>query len=133
MLIRPLCLLLLTGLVFSGCQKEAGIGGFAKVSGVIWVEDWNASFTTIQSTYAAMDEDVYLIFGDELTYGADEKTNYNGAFSFKYLYPGKYKVYAYSDRLETPGNTSKVEPIIIEFEITEKKQDLKLDTIVIKK
>ncbi len=133
MQLRLFSLFLLSGLSLSGCQKDPGIGGFARVSGVIWVEDWNAGFTAIQSTYAAMDEDVYLVFGEDITYGADEKTSYNGAYTFKYLYPGKYKVYAYSDRLETAGNTSKTEPILLEFEIKEKRQEVTLDTIVIKK
>lgn len=120
-------------LLISACSKDPGIGGFAEVSGVVWVEDWNASFTAIQSTYPAMDEDVFLVFGDELVVGEDTKTNFNGNYRFKFLYPGKYKLYAYSDRLETVGNTNQQEPVIIEFEITEKYQKLQLDTLVVKR
>jgi hypothetical protein len=116
-----------------GCSKEPGNGGLATVSGVIWEQDWDNTFSVINSEYPAMDEDVYLIYGDHQTYDDDVKTTFNGAFQFDYLFPGKYSLYVYSDRAITPGNTSKVEPIVVSFEIKDKREKVVLDTIIIKK
>lgn len=123
----------LSVLLFGGCTPDAGLGGMATVTGVVMVEDWNPTFTSINSVYPAMREDVFLVFGDEPTFGEDVETHFDGTFRFQYLYPGKYTVYAYSDRLATPGNTNMREPVVMSFEITEKRQILTLDTLVIRR
>lgn len=117
----------------SGCMPDPGLGGMATVTGVVMVEDWNSTFTNINSVYPGMREDVFLVFGDEPTFGEDVETHFDGTFRFQYLYPGKYTIYAYSDRLATPGNTSTREPVKLTFEITDKRQMLTLDTLVIRK
>lgn len=117
----------------SGCTPDPGLGGMAKVTGVVMVEDWNSTFTSINSVYPAMREDVYLVFGEEPTFGEDVETHFDGTYRFQYLYPGKYTLYAYSDRLATPGNTNMREPVKLTFEITEKRQMLSLDTLFIRK
>ena len=40
--------------------------------------------------------DVYIIYGDNVTYGDDQKTNYDGSYEFRYLRKGGYKIYAYT-------------------------------------
>lgn len=120
-------------LLLAACTPDAGLGGMATVTGVVMVEDWNSTFTSINSTYPAMREDVFLVFGDEPTFGEDVETHFDGTYRFQYLYPGKYTLYAYSDRLATPGNTNTREPVKLSFEITEKRQMLTLDTLFIRK
>jgi hypothetical protein len=88
------------------------------------VEDWNSTFTTVLSRYPAMDERIYLVFGDDPVPGADGRTSYDGRYRFGYLRTGKYRVYAYSDRFATSGNTSNQEPVWIDFEL-ESRRDTK--------
>jgi hypothetical protein len=82
----------------SSCNKDEGKGGKHSIKGTVTARKYNLSTHTYTSTsYAAEEEDVYLIYGDDPTYGDKQKTNYDGSFEFKYLQKGKYKVYAYSD------------------------------------
>ena len=78
------------------CKKTAGEGGQATIKGKVWVEDWNAGFTIKNGEYAGADYDVYIIYGDDVSYGDKSKASYDGQFEFKYLRKGNYKVYVYS-------------------------------------
>ena len=78
------------------CKKEAGEGGTSTIKGKIWVEDWNNAFTIKNGEYAGYDQDVYILYGDAVSYSEKTKANYNGEFEFKYLRKGKYKIYVYS-------------------------------------
>jgi len=128
-----LCIFTALWFALAGCRPEPGLGGMATVTGVVMVEDWNSTFTNINSVYPAVREDIFLVFGDEPTFGEDVETHFDGTYRFQYLYPGKYTLYAYSDRLATPGNTNTREPVKLNFEITEKRQILTLDTLYIRK
>jgi hypothetical protein len=126
-LLIMVCISLLTA-----CKKSAGEGGKSTVKGKIQVEDWNGAFTVKNGEYAGADEDVYIIYGDNVSYNDKTKANYTGEFEFKYLRKGKYKIYVYSkdkSLQSTSGNVS----IVKEIELTGKKQTTTLETIVIYK
>ena len=82
--------------LISGCQKNPGVGGDASIRGKVYVKHYNTTFSTLISSYYGPDVYVYLIYGDDISYGQRIKTNYKGEFEFKYLYKGDYKVYTYS-------------------------------------
>ena len=127
-----LATLVVIAVLISSCKKPAGEGGKSSIKGSVWVEDWNSSFTIKNSEYAAYDEDVYIIYGDDVSYSDKTKSNYNGEYEFKYLRKGKYKIYVYSkDKTLTQpsGETS----IVKEVEITEKKGVKTVDQIIIYK
>lgn len=113
----------------SSCEKEEGKGGNSTIYGKIYVKDYNSSFTVLQDEYYAQDEKVYIIYGDDKTYGDDVSTNYNGTYEFKYLRPGTYHIFAYSkdSTLQTLADI----PIIVDVEITEKNQKVEVPDIVI--
>jgi hypothetical protein len=118
---------------FSSCKKEAGEGGKASVSGVAYVRDYNGSFTVLQIEKPAFEERIYIQYGDDVNYGDQIRVNYDGRFEFKYLRPGKYKVYMNS---KDPSDQDNVNPQLMmvvskEFEITSKKQQIVLDTMFI--
>lgn len=94
-LILPVLALLLS-FSLTSCQKNEGKGGDASIYGKVFVKNYNSTFTTLISSYYAPDTYVYLIYGDDVSYGVRVKTDYEGDFEFKYLYPGDYKVYVYS-------------------------------------
>ena len=119
-------------LLLSGCEKEAGEGGTSSITGKVWVLDYNSEYTEINATYYGQKEDVFIIYGDEVVYGNAFETNYDGTYKFDHLRKGKYRIYAYSEDTTglVPGGTF---PVIREVEITENKQDLVIDDLVIVK
>lgn len=125
-------LLFIIPLLFSlSCKKTAGEGGRAKITGKIWVEDWDKNFLVKQFEYAGSDEDVYIIYGDHLSEDDKVAANANGEFEFKYLRKGKYKVYIFSDKKQTTTSQSPQEAIIKEIEIKSTKETVDLGTITI--
>jgi hypothetical protein len=124
---RILLLLFGSFVIFTACKKTAGEGGKASIAGKIWVEDWNAAFTIKNGEYAGYDQDVYILYGDAVSYSDKTKANYNGEFQFNYLRKGKYSIYVYSkDKTLTSksGDTVLVQTV----EITSNKQHIDLST-----
>jgi len=111
------------------CTPDEGRGGYAQIKGVVMVRDWNASFTLIQDTFPAMDERIYLIYGDEGVPGTDVRTSFDGRYRFDQLHPGHYTIYAYSDRKPTPDNTSSTEAVVLKVHLTDKRTQHQADTI----
>lgn len=119
-------------LMVSSCQKPAGEGGKATIYGKIWAQEWNSSYTVMNGEHAGMDEDVYIVYGDDVNYGDKQTTNYNGEFEFKYLRKGKYKIYLYS--LYRPSKTSGGDSAVVrEVEIKNNTDKIDLGTITIYK
>ncbi|MEI6123070.1 MAG: hypothetical protein WCQ95_05510 [Bacteroidota bacterium] len=116
-------------LAFCACKKEPGSGGSSSIYGKVFVRDYNATFTTFMGAYYGQDVDVYIIYGDEKTYGDKVKTSYDGTYEFKYLRPGIYHIYAYSkdSTLQTPA----LIPKIADVEITKNRQEVETPEIVI--
>jgi hypothetical protein len=83
-------------LLLASCTKEAGEGGTSAIKGKVYTKYYNNTFTSLIGESYAPDKDVYIIYGDDVTYGDKQKTCYDGSFEFKYLRKGNYKVYAYS-------------------------------------
>jgi hypothetical protein len=121
-------LALLTG----SCKKPAGEGGNSSIKGSVWVQDYNKSLTIIQYEYTGVDVEVYIIYGDDTTYGEKVNTNGDGEFEFKYLRKGNYKIYAISNERIGNTNDSKEVAVIVDASISNKKQVVDVGQIVIK-
>lgn len=120
-------------LILQSCKKEAGEGGKASIQGFVWLKEYNGTFSSLLAEGPGSDQYVYIHYGDEISYSDRIKTSYDGRFEFKYLRPGKYKIYAYS---KDPNDKDNIKPdemmsVLQEVEITEKKEILTLDTLVI--
>jgi hypothetical protein len=92
--------LFLTGLLvinLFSCTKDEGVGGKATIMGKVIVKDYNDDFSIMLSEYNAAEEDVYIIYGNDETFGDQVETNYDGTFEFNYLLPGDYSVFIYSE------------------------------------
>ena len=83
-------------LLLASCKKGPGEGGNSTITGKVWVKDYNSDFTIFNGEYAGADEDVYIIYGNDASYGDKVKAGPDGVFEFKYLRPGDYTVYVYS-------------------------------------
>jgi len=120
-------------LLFS-CKKPAGEGGNSSIKGMINITNWNATFSVITGVYSGADIDVYIIYGNDITYGDRIKTGPDGVFEFKYLRKGSYKIYVYSKDKDAflSGNSNPPDiAIYIGAEITKKKQQVDVGTIEI--
>jgi hypothetical protein len=115
-------------LTIVSCKKEAGDGGNSSIKGRIKREVrivLDNPSTAIQ-TFPAADEDVYIIYGNNVSPDDRVQTNYNGEYEFLYLRPGKYKVYAFSkdtNAVSVPWDEDHM-TVLREVEITDSKQQV---------
>lgn len=84
-------------LTFYSCKKEAGEGGTSSIRGKVYSKYYNKNFSVLADSGYAPDTDVYIIYGDDFSFGDRQKTSYDGSYEFKYLQKGNYKVYAYAE------------------------------------
>ncbi len=92
---------ILSLVIIASCKKPEGEGGKSSITGKIWVENYNTLNTlfdsySLKAEYAGADEDVYIIYGDDISYGKKVKSGPDGIFEFKYMRPGDYKIYVQS-------------------------------------
>lgn len=130
---KSLALLALAALPFalftSACTNGSGPGGKASIEGTVKATRYVNNCTLNAGSFLAEDEDVYIIYGDDPSYGDHVKTGPGGVFYFPYLRPGKYTIYAYS----TTCTVAQKEAVTMEVEITDKNQALVTDTLRIDK
>lgn len=119
--------LLVVLLAGSACKKDEGKGGKISIKGKLYAKYYNKTFTTQRYEGYAADEDVFLMYGDEVINGDDMKTAYDGSYEFKYLTKGKYKVYSYS---VDPATQQKV-AVVKEVELS--KDDVTVEDIIVNK
>lgn len=132
--IISLLTVIITLLILNACSKPAGQGGDSKITGKVWVKDYNSTFTLLNQEYAGADVDVYIIYGDDATYGDKISCGPDGVFEFPYLRKGKYRIYAYSKDKDAylSGNTNAPQKaVFVDAEITDKKQTVDAGTITI--
>ncbi len=129
-LTRLAFLFLLIILLFTSCSKEAGEGGNSSITGSIIVHDYNSDYTVLRGIYGGADEDVYIIYGNDLSYSERIRTNYNGVYEFRYLRPGDYTVYAYSEDSTLTMPSGKYS-VIRQLKITGNHQTVKADDMII--
>jgi hypothetical protein len=111
-------------LVFNACKKGPGEGGNSSIQGTVnTILYLNSAFIEPYDTFPSADKDVFIIYGDDISFSDKVQTNYDGKFEFKYLREGSYKVYVYS---EAPFDSLSSEEyaVIKQVEITGKKQDV---------
>ncbi|MFN8863033.1 MAG: hypothetical protein ACK500_09050 [Flavobacteriales bacterium] len=120
--------------LISGCRKEAGEGGVASIRGKVRKEVRLvlSNPATAQYTVNAADQDVYIIYGDNVSPDDRIWTNYKGEFEFMNLREGKYTVYVYS-RDTTGVPTVDPERMVVkkEIEIGKKENDEDAGTFLI--
>ncbi|MDD2387881.1 MAG: hypothetical protein PHP52_13980 [Bacteroidales bacterium] len=129
-LVKNILLILSLIVIFSSCEKNPGEGGNVTIVGSVWVKDYNSTFTLLHGEYAAMDEDVFIVYGDNIGYDDKTKTDYLGNYKFNYLRPGKYTIFVYSK--DSAMQTVNGEIAIIEHvEITQSKAVFLVPQIII--
>ncbi|MBI5540409.1 MAG: hypothetical protein HY951_10155 [Bacteroidia bacterium] len=121
-------ILLIFAVTFYSCKKGPGDGGRASIKGKVYTINYNSSFTVPQDSGYLGAQKVYLIYGDEIAVGDDQDSNNEGAYEFKYLRKGSYKVFVYTKTLANHIDSA----IVQEVEITDSKQTIELPDFRIK-
>ena len=88
------CLIL--SLLAPSCGKSEGPGGTASISGRVTEKYFNDDYSLLIHERPAVDEEVFIVYGDQGTLGNRVRTNHRGRFSFAWLYPGNYEVFILS-------------------------------------
>lgn len=114
------------------CEKDEGKGGTSSISGKVLLRQYNSNFTILLEQYYASDEDVFIVYGNDVVYGDKTSTNYDGTFRFDYLREGNYTIFAYSEDSANFPTRHEI-PVIRQVNITGKNQDLVVSPIVILK
>lgn len=116
------------GFLFFSCEDQPGEGGKASIQGKVYVKDFNGNCTVLLDSFYGIDEEVYLIAGDDPSYFERVRTGPDGTFWFPYLRKGKYEVYALSEPCNVAGE---LEAVSIKVEINDRKDDIVTEDIVI--
>ncbi len=117
-------------LITTGCKKSSGEGGTSTIQGKVWVQEWDASFSRRDSLQdrVGMGEDVFIIYGNDVSYGDKKECSYDGRFEFKYLRPGSYILYVYS---KDPGPSGK-KAVVKTVQVDSENQTVDAGTFTIK-
>lgn len=130
---------LLFFLTLFSCEKEEGEGGQATLKGTLIVQETFSSPVlgikdSVVKTYPAVNERVYITYGNNDIYDDDFRTDFNGAFKFENLRTGDYTLYAYQDcntcdegisvistsiEISDKKGTTTVAPIILTIDISQ--------------
>lgn len=94
---HALALASLMFLLTASCEKSEGLGGTGSIAGTLTEQYYNDDYSLLIHEKPAVDEEIFIVFGNDEDLGARVRTNNLGQFMFKYLYPGSYQVY-YSTR-----------------------------------
>ncbi len=139
---KVILILAVAASVITSCKKPAGEGGNSSIQGKIWARNNRPDFGALYGQGPGADVDVYIIYGDDATYGNKVKSGPDGVYEFQYLRKGSYKIYAYSqDSVATvatppysPLNPNLHAPnmaVIKTVEITKRKQTVDAGTMII--
>jgi hypothetical protein len=94
-------------LVFSSCTKMEGEGGGSSISGdvLVWKRLYVQSNISDSVSYPGAQEDMYISYGSTDTFIDDKvECSYDGSFTFRYLQPGTYTVFGYSEIFHKGSN-----------------------------
>lgn len=128
MIFRLILLFLIPALLYS-CKKEPGPGGTSTIYGKVLVKDYNSTFTVLNEVYYGPGVWVYIIYGDDRNYSERIQTGIDGAYEFKYLRQGSYRVYALSK--DSTLSTNAMIPVIKNIDVPSGTHDVDAGDLVI--
>jgi hypothetical protein len=106
------------------CKKGPGEGGNSSIHGTVnTITYMDPFFEFPLDTFPAADEDVFIIYGDDISFSDKTQTNFEGKFEFKYLREGDYKIYVYSEARKDSFPSGEV-AVVKEVEINGKRKSI---------
>lgn len=121
--------LLITLLIVTSCSKKEGKGGRATLSGQILIQDIDTTTRTILNEYPAIDQKVFITYGDNEVYDDDFSTDVDGYYKFEGLRTGDYSIQTY---LECKNCTEPLDISEEEISISDSKGTTNVSTIYLK-
>jgi hypothetical protein len=112
----------------NSCSKGPGPGGDATITGKLLVESYNSNCSIKQAEYYGVDEDVYIVYGDDPSYSERVRTGPGGVFWFPYLRKGTYTIYAVTESCSVLLGDSISSKTV---EITDRKETITTEDIVV--
>lgn len=133
---RKLIFILVVGIGFSACKKEAGEGGTSVIEGKVYkIYTFQTPQGQKDTLYYQLDagEDVFIIYSDDegAVYDDNFETDFNGRYRFEFLRKGKYTIYTYADSSDV--NTTYDYPVFRHIEITSNNTTYTVEDFVIEK
>jgi len=129
-MLRVSFLIFTLSLLFFACEQKPGEGGQASIQGKVFVKDFNGNCTVLLDSFYAIDEEVYIIAGDDPSYFERVRTGPDGTFWFPYLRKGNYEVYALSEPCNISGE---LEAVSVQVEIKKRKETVVTEDLVLLK
>ena len=83
-------------LTATGCKNDEGQGGTGSISGTIIEQFYNDDYSQLINKKPAVDEEIFLLYGEDNALGDRTFTGITGEFRFNYLFPGRYYLYYHS-------------------------------------
>lgn len=111
----------------SSCTKEPGFGGLASVEGKVYAKDFTPGGIIEAEGYTADMKVVIEVMGSGQILD-ETRTDLTGTYKFDKLRKGTYQVYTFT---ECDTCTNNEDPVVQTIEITEKKQEIKLEDFLI--
>lgn len=96
------CLICGITLLFNSCRKGEGQGGTGSITGRIVESYYNDDYSLKLYEESAVDEEVFIFYGDDNILGDRTFTGYSGQFRFDFLYPGLYFIQYFSEDTTAP-------------------------------
>lgn len=80
-------------MILSSCQKSEGPGGTGSISGILVEQFYNDDYSLMIYEKPAVDEEIFILYGENDELGDRTFTGLTGEFKFNFLYPGRYYIY----------------------------------------
>ena len=109
------------------CKKIEGEGGGSSISGdvLVWKRLYVQSNIADSVSYPGAQEDVYITYGSDDAYIDDKvECSYDGSFTFRYLQPGTYTVFGYSEIFHKGSNIANNDDDYYTLEVVKQTVDL---------
>ncbi len=95
-ILRGFVIVLMVPFIFS-CTQPEGSGGTSGIKGVLMTKYYNNDYSVLIKEEAAVDEEVFILFGEDDFVGDRVVTSATGAFEFPFLNNGDYRLYYMSE------------------------------------
>ncbi|HER07663.1 MAG TPA: hypothetical protein ENO20_02030 [Bacteroides sp.] len=108
--------MIILSIAAASCTKTEGEGGTGSISGTLMEHFYNDDYSQLIHTAPAVDEDIFIHYGEDLALGDRIRTGATGGFRFDFLYPGSYSVF-YLTQDSTAGIMNEEVAKLVEVEL----------------
>lgn len=103
------------------CTQPEGYGGSSTIKGVLMTKYYNDDFSVLIKEEPAVDEEIFILFGEDDFVGDRVVTSATGAFEFPFLNAGDYRLYYMSEDSSTVSNEQTT--VIIDLNLSQGKSE----------